>query len=233
MTPPPQTPSPETQTTPISTQTSPSPATPVAQSSPFLEQLIEFLMPYFRPFTADPGMAGAEIEATLASYGANTRSQMLNAVQIIAFGFAALDTLAEAKTTEAMSPSMRVRFRGCANNLSRSSQQNEQTLAKRLACASRATAKPASDVSNPAPAASRPLVEPTNDMPDAHAEQALQHAKATIAAYRGQRSGAQSPILPTRQLPDIEREQNNRLWGTAMMNVLAELGMPVQPASTT
>jgi hypothetical protein len=101
--------------------------------SPFLERLIRLLLPFFLGVCPDLDSARAEILETLASYGAQTRAQLLNAAQIIAFGLAALDMLHEAKTTD-MSPSMRLRFRGCANNLNRSSKQNEQTLTKRLAC---------------------------------------------------------------------------------------------------
>jgi hypothetical protein len=28
-----------------------------------------------------------------------------------------------------------------------------------------------------------------------------------------------------------EQDQNKRLWGQAMVNILAEMGMPVQPAA--
>jgi len=175
--------------------------TPTPQSSPFLERLILFLMPYFAAITPDPDLTRAEILETLASYGARTRSEMLNAAQIIAFSFSTLDSLAEAKTPE-MSPSMRLRHRGCATNLNRSGRQNEQTLAKRLA--------------SPVPNAPEPAAEPLNDVPEAEFEQALQHAQAQIATYRNRRSPA-------------EEAENKRLWGSAMINILSEMGMPVQP----
>jgi hypothetical protein len=95
--------------------TSPFMASPF-MASPFMERLIRFLVPYFIVVTPDLEAARAEVLETLASYGARTRSEMLNAIQIIAFGLSALETLGEAKTDE-MSPSMRLRFRGCANNL--------------------------------------------------------------------------------------------------------------------
>jgi hypothetical protein len=172
-------------------------------------------MPYFTAITPDLNLARTEILETLASYGARSRSEMLNAAQIIAFGFSTLDALAEAKAPE-ISPSMRLRNRGCANNLNRSGQQNEQTLAKRLA----------SDLPN----APEPAAEPLNDVPEAEFEQALQHAQAQIATYRDRRSAARPGLLPTRARAPAEEAENNRLWGSAMMNILSEMGMPVQPA---
>jgi hypothetical protein len=102
-------------------------------ASPFLDRMILFLMPYFIPITPDRKLARAEALATLESYGARSRSQVLAAVQVIAFGLSALDLLAEAKATE-MSPAMRLRFRACANSLNRSGQQTEKALTKSLAC---------------------------------------------------------------------------------------------------
>ncbi|MDB5400525.1 MAG: hypothetical protein JWQ55_2543, partial [Rhodopila sp.] len=62
-----------------------------------MERLIFFLMPYFTAATADLTLARLEVLETLASYGARTRSELLNAVQVIAFSFSTLDTLHEAK----------------------------------------------------------------------------------------------------------------------------------------
>jgi hypothetical protein len=129
----------------------------VIQTGPFLERLIRFLIPFFTGVTPDSEAARTEILETLASYGARTRAELLNAVQAVAFAMSALDMLHEAKTTD-MSPAMRLRFRGCANNLSRHGQKQEETLNKRLACdqpggtrsATDATAERAGDA--PAPA---------------------------------------------------------------------------------
>jgi hypothetical protein len=187
-----------------------------AHSNAFMERLIFFLMPYFTAATADLTLARLEVLETLASYGARTRSELLNAVQVIAFSFSTLDTLHEAKAIE-MSASMRLRYRGCANNLHRSGQQNEQTLARRLAC----------DM----PGTQDPAVEPINDVPDDAAEQAIQHAKAVIATHRERLSAGHSSILPSRAMSAPEQDQNKRLWGQAMVNILAEMGMPVQPAA--
>ncbi len=98
----------------------------------FLETIIAFLLPYFIGAAKDKREARSEIVDTLASYDTRTRAEMLQAAHIIAFGMTTLDTLAEARTTE-MSPSMRLRYRGCANNLNRSALQTEKALDKRLA----------------------------------------------------------------------------------------------------
>ena len=85
----------------------------------FLETIIAFLLPYFSAASMDKHEARSEIIDTLTSYDTRTRAEMLQAAHIIAFGMTTLDVLAEAKTAE-MSPSMRLRYRGCANNLNRS-----------------------------------------------------------------------------------------------------------------
>ena len=90
-------------------------------------------MPYFLNAAPSIEEARAEILETLASYGARTRQEFLLAAQIIAFGLTTLDMLADAKAME-MSPSMRLRYRGCANSLNRASQQTEKALAKLLTC---------------------------------------------------------------------------------------------------
>ncbi len=180
-------------------------------ASPFLERLLRFLIPYFTDVTPDLAAARAEALETLASYGARTRAELLCAVQIIVFGFAALETLGEAKTAE-MSPSLRLRFRGCANNLNRSGQKTEQTLLKRLAC--------------DAPAATEQ--EPINDLPEAQAEELLQQTQATIDTYRTRLSGNRPAHSPQPPAHDPKRD-NKRLWSKAMMDTMAEMGMPVTP----
>jgi len=168
-------------------------------------------MPYFLVTIPDHDAARTEILETLASYGARTRSEMLNAVMIIAFGLSALDMLAEAKAME-MSPSMRLRLRGCANNLNRSSQQNEQILARRLAC----------EVPAPPP----PAAEPIDDMPDAEFAAALRQTHAQIASYRNRLSGTRPATAP-QPVP----ERNKRLGGSAIMNAFAEMVLPPHPTS--
>ncbi len=184
------------------------------QASAFLERLLRFLIPYFTDVTADLAAARAEALETLASYGARTRAELLCAVQIIVFGFAALETLGEAKTAE-MSPSLRLRFRGCANNLNRSGQKTEQTLLKRLAC--------------DAPAATEQ--EPINDLPEHHAAELLRQTQAAIDAHRTRLSGNRPAHSPQ---PRDPVRADKRRWGQVMMDTLAaEMGIPIQPASGT
>ena len=97
----------------------------------FLETIIAFLLPYFAGAAADIDDARSEILDTLACYATRTRAEMLQAAQIIAFGMTTLDVLAEARVAE-MSPSMRIRYRGCANGLNRSTLQTEKALDLRL-----------------------------------------------------------------------------------------------------
>ena len=213
---------------------------PVLQVTPFLERLLAFLIPYFTGpsfagITADLAAARAEALETLASYGARTRAELLCAVQIIVFSFAALDTLTQANTPE-MSPSMRLRYRGCANNLNRHCQKTEQTLAKRLAC--------------DAPEATDIAVEPVIDVSDADVEEIMRQSQAAIQDYCDRAAAKRTTATPTaatpavgdcnittgnspaesNQPPQSSEEQNKRLWGAAMMDTLAQMGMPVTPA---
>jgi hypothetical protein len=205
------------------------PSTSTPHPNLFLERLILFLMPYFLPVASDPAAARADILATLASYAGRTRAEIINAARIIAFSFAALDTLAEAKT-EDLSPSMRLRYRGCANNLNRSCQQNEQTLARRMG--------------RDLPGGIEVPLEPTNDIPEQEYEDALQHAHQEIADHRrrlaakpsdfptGARQTGKPSIFPTTPPKTDVQALSERMWGNAMMEVLSEMGMPVQPAAS-
>ena len=161
---------------------SPLPPNPLPPS-PFLNRLIRFLLPFFIGECPDLDAARAEILETLASYGARTRSELLNAAQIIAYGLTALDVLHEAKTTE-MSPSARLRHRSCANGLNRSGQQNEKALAKRLA-------------SDP-PKAETPPQEPFDDITDAQIDEQLQEVHRIFAAR-----GLKVPTLPEPNFPPV------------------------------
>jgi hypothetical protein len=123
----------------------------------YFETIIAFLMPYFSAAAADIHEARSEIIDTLTSYATRTRAEILQAAHIIALGLTTLDVLAEAKTAE-MSPSMRLRYRNCANSLNRSTLQIEKALDLRLGD----EVLPASD--------------PMRDMPEAELTAAIQQA---------------------------------------------------------
>jgi hypothetical protein len=179
--------------------------------SPFRERILLFLLPYFTAVTHEFEVAREEIFETLASYGVRTRPELIHAARVIAFSFSALDMLADAKSS-GMSPSMRLRFRGCANGLNRSCQQDEQRLARRLTC-------------DP-PKAAKPTTNLTDDIPDAEFEAAIQQAEAKIASYRNRLSGAR-PAASPQPAPGSRHERRAGI----MMNVLADLGMPTHPTA--
>jgi hypothetical protein len=174
----------------------------VPHSSAFLESIIAFLLPYVITAAKDARDARTEIIETLEAYATRTRAEMLQAAHIIALGMTTLDVLAEAKTAD-MSPSMRLRYRGCANGLNRSTLQTEKALDQRLAY----------DV----PAAPETMPEPVNDVPDADLETAIQHARAAIDAHRDRVSASR---------PDT---RTNQLCADAMMDTLKQTGLPVRP----
>jgi hypothetical protein len=143
-----------------------------------------------------------KIIETLESYGTRTRSEMLQAAQIIALGMTTLDVLAEAKTAE-MSQSMRLRYRGCANGLNRSTLRTEKALDERLAYDPPATAET--------------IPEPINDVPGADLETAMAHARAAIAAHRNH-------VAATRPEP-----KNDQRRAGAMIDTLKQMGIPIPP----
>ena len=98
-----------------------------------LQTVIRFLLPYFSVDCDDYVTASAEILQTLASYGPRNRAELIAAAQVIACSLTALSTMAEAEGAD-MSPAVRLRFRSCANTVTRHGHQAQKTLDKRLAC---------------------------------------------------------------------------------------------------
>ena len=163
----------------MSQQPDAAPPSTVASGTPlvtgFLESIVRFLMPYFIGTAAGVDAARAEILETLAACGARTRMEMLSAAQIIAFSMSTLDMLAEAKAAE-LSASLRLRCRGCANGLSRSTRQHEASLDRSLAAEPQATGPLM---------AGDPLSDPPLDnLSDQAVQIAIQQAQATLAGHR-------------------------------------------------
>jgi hypothetical protein len=181
----------------------------------FLETIIAFLMPYFIGASRDKREARSEILDTLAAYETRTRAEMLQAAHIIAFGMTTLDVLAEAKTAE-MSQSMRLRYRGCANNLNRSTLQTEKALDQRLG-----DEIPAADPAE--------MAEPIDDMRQAEIMAVIQQHKAEVDAKRPRVHPTTALHPATNAAPD--QTWNPELWATAMINSMQQPGAPVQPST--
>ena len=180
----------------------------------FLETIIAFLLPYFSAASRDKHEARSEIIDTLACYETRTRAEMLQAAHIIAFGMTTLDVLAEAKTAE-MSQSMRLRYRGCANSLNRSTLQTEKALDQRLG--------------DELPAAPAAMPEPVDDMREAEIMAAIQQYKAKIDTQRPRAHPATGPHPATNDPRD--QAWDPELWATAMINSLQHPAAPVQPSA--
>jgi hypothetical protein len=179
----------------------------------FLETIIAFLMPYFIAASRDKHEARSEIVDTLTSYETRTRAEMLQAAHIIALGMTTLDVLAEAKIAE-MSQSMRLRYRGCANSLNRSTLQTEKALDQRLA-----RELPADPAATP---------EPIDDMREAEIMAAIQQHKANINTQRPHAHPATGPHPATNDPRDPAWDP--QLWASAMIDSLQQPGAPAQPA---
>jgi hypothetical protein len=184
--------------------------------SAFLENLIQFLLPFFIGTAVDIDAARAEILETLASYATRTRAEMLIAARIIAFGMSTLDALKEAKALDLadLSPSMKIRCRGCANALNRSTIQNEKALDQRLA--------------HDLPAPTDPAPEPVNDVPDAEVQGTIDHARAAIQAHRNRVAGLRPATAPA----STQQDRNKQLWAGAMIDTLRQMGITDGPSPT-
>jgi hypothetical protein len=134
------------------------------------------------PQTESFDLARAEVLETLASYGARTRQEMINAARIIAFSFTSLEVLAEAKADVETPYELRMRLRVCANSLDRSCQQIETRLTKSLA-------------SDP-PGQPEEVAELPDDMPQSVFEAALQKAQAKIETDPNRLAAAHPANLP-------------------------------------
>ncbi|HEX2943883.1 MAG TPA: hypothetical protein VHO91_22695, partial [Rhodopila sp.] len=105
------------------------------QPNPFVKHLLLSLLPYFSVLQPEESeVIPADIVETLSAYGARTRAEMLDAALVVAFGFSTLDTLAEVKSNPDLSPTLRLRYRICANALNRAARQNRHALTQRLSC---------------------------------------------------------------------------------------------------
>jgi hypothetical protein len=180
----------------------------------FLETIIAFLMPYFIAASRDNQEARSEILDTLAAYETRTRAEMLMAAHIVALGMTTLDVLAEAKTAE-MSQSMRLRYRGCANSLNRSTLRTEEALDQRLG----------DEIPATAPAE---MAEPIDDMQEAEIMAVIQQHKANINSQRPRANPAAVPHPAT--IDPRDPTWDPQLWATAMIESLQQHAAPAQPA---
>jgi hypothetical protein len=181
---------------------------PSAKSSAFVEAIVAFLLPYFTVAGTDLNHARIEVIETLASYATRTRAEMLQAAQIIALGMTTLDVLAEAKIAE-MSPSMRLRFQGCANGLNRSIIQMEKALDRRLACDLPAPLEPGPEQDHAIPQAEREA--------ETRQSQEIEKVQPVIDLHPNRFAGARG---------GTPEEPDNMLWAYAMMDTMKHSARP-------
>jgi hypothetical protein len=169
-------------------------------------------MPYFSIDCPDFATTRAEILETLASYGPRTRAELLSAAQVIACTLTALSTMAEAEGAD-LSPAMRLRFRGCANTVTRHGQQAQQTLDKRLAC----------DV----PIELDPVEEAAKD---AEVIERLRQVQLKVEAC--QRRLAETNREAARHILPAQQGPGEPPWGSPMLAAVAKAAMPPPGAAS-
>jgi hypothetical protein len=107
---------------------------------------------------------------------------------------------------------MRLRYRGCANSLNRSTLQTEKALDLRLGDELPTTSDPMPEqMQTPGP---MPTPEPMTDKQEAELKAAIEQA---LANHRD------------RAHPATHEERNKQIWASAMIDAMQQLGVAVQP----
>ena len=96
----------------------------------FLDKVVLSLLPYFTAAVPDPRNARDTIVKALMAYAIRTEAEILEAAQIVAYSFTALDNMGEAATPGVSLP-MRLRLCGQTSALNRSKRQCQTALADR------------------------------------------------------------------------------------------------------
>ncbi len=159
------------------------------------EQVVCHLAPFFLDAArGDSADAKAAAQAMLDGYDTQTTEQLQLAAQIIAFSFAALDSLRRAAAEPDLPVNIQLRLRGNANAMNRSAQQCRRALQLRR----KAGATP--NVSSPQKAGATPARTYT----DADVAAAVQKAAEVIGYARSDlKSG--KPMTYTKRLQENER----------------------------
>ncbi len=168
---------------------------------PIIERIVLSLVPFFAGVSDDPAAVRRAIVDSLDEFGTTNHAELLLAAQVIAFGLAALDTLAEAHAG-GHPDALRMRLRGCANTLHRSVRMCESALAKR----------PSTKAPKPA---SRTAAAQTGD--------AIEKARAFAASVRAR--------LPATKPAPEPAGHNRRIWADALRDVAGELLEDPAPVS--
>lgn len=99
---------------------------------PFMDRIVLSLLPFFVTTAASLQDARTAILSALASYGARTEAELVEAGQVLGLGLAALKSLGKS-AVEGTSLATRLRLRGNANALVRSKKHCQQALTDSLA----------------------------------------------------------------------------------------------------
>ncbi|PPQ36632.1 hypothetical protein [Rhodopila globiformis] len=114
-----------------------------------------------------------------------------------------------------LSPTLHLRYRSCANSLSRACRYAQNALDRRLACDSPGARKP-----TPQPAA-----DPPADISEAEAAEMLRRTQAAIDACRNRLANAQPPTRPDGTL-NFPPDRSQRRSASALMQALSAGGPP-------
>jgi hypothetical protein len=189
-------------------------------AGPFMERIVRFLMPFFVSITNDPDAVRVAIAEALASYNITNPADLLNAAQVIAFGFAALDTLGEAHASD-LQDGMRLRYLGCANSLGRSVRLCEKALPKQRDPAATPAAEPKANPKAKPAAAPVAAAQPVNADPIAKARVFADQVRARVSTAN--LAPQADPQLSAEQAPSAFDQTHKLIWATALSEMAGEL----------
>jgi hypothetical protein len=118
------------------------------------EQVVSSLTPFFLDAArGNQDHARAAADAMLNGYGAQTTEDIQLAAQIIAFGFAALDSLCRSAAEPDLPVNIQLRLRGNANAMNRAAQQCRRALQlrRKAGATPQSAGAPSQDAASPEP----------------------------------------------------------------------------------
>ena len=222
---------------------------------PIMERIVLSLLPFFINTMTNVEEAGIAIMHALASYGARTEAEMVEAAQVLGLGLAALKSLGEL-AMEGTSIAMRLRLRGNANALLRSKKHSQQaltdSLANELPDARQHDADPADGAypdiaeairharimsqearrqSTPLQTAPAQAAPPAVARPEAAPTPTAAPSKPAAAAPVANRPTAHPASAPHVTTPLSPQRANQLMWASAMGRVISEILPDSDPAS--
>jgi len=188
------------------------------ETTPLMDFLLIVLASVMTPGLGDPGLARRAAQQAIEAYQPHNTHELIATGQILGFALTALETLRQS-TSDSLSPSMQLKFRGNANGLNRSARDNTRVL-DTIRDTQPNLAGQAAMAGWPQPAPPpQPAAKPGTPEKD---RQMWADAMQTVAARLQASTPAGSP----------NQQKVNALWVDALTGVAAEIAQGTSPAAS-